>query len=121
MKIKFNIYYNLFNILYTSYTHLIENYYGLEADKFIYFLDILYMCFSVESSLKTTSLSLFAIVYLLSSRIPHFQWIGVGLIGWCGMQFAELLLWLTEPRKGCTLWNKIITMTLTFSKQQKKM
>lgn len=28
------------------------------------------------------------------------------------MQFAELLLWLTEPRKGCTLWNKIITMTL---------
>jgi hypothetical protein len=48
----------------------------------------------------------------LSSRIPHFQWIGVGLIGWCGMQFAELLLWLTDPRKGCTLWNKIITMTL---------
>lgn len=70
------------------------------------------MCFSVESSFKTTSLSLFAIVYLLTSKIPHFQWIGIGLIGWCGMQFAELLLWLTEPRKGCTLWNKIITMTL---------
>jgi hypothetical protein len=70
------------------------------------------MCYSVESSLKTTCLSLFAIVYLLSSQIPHFQWIGVGLFGWCGMQFAELLLWLTDPRKGCTLWNKIITMTL---------
>jgi len=70
------------------------------------------MCFSVESSLKTTSVSLLAIVYLLTSGIPHFQWIGIGLIGWCGMQFAELLLWLTEPRKGCTLWNKIITMTL---------
>jgi hypothetical protein len=70
------------------------------------------MCYSVESSLKTTCLSLFAIVYLLSSQIPHFKWIGVGLIGWCGMQFAELLLWLTNPRKECTLWNKIITMTL---------
>ena len=72
----------------------------------------IFMCFSVESSLKTTSISLLAIVYLLTSKIPHFQWIGIGLIGWCGMQFAELLLWLTEPRKGCTLWNKIITMTL---------
>jgi len=70
------------------------------------------MCYSVESSLKTTSLSLFAIIYLLSSGIPHFQWIGVTLIGWCGMQFAELLLWLTNPRKGCTFWNKVITMTL---------
>ena len=70
------------------------------------------MCFSVESSLKTTGLSLFAIVYLLTSKIPHFQMIGIGLIGWCGMQFAELLLWLTNPRKECTLWNKIITMTL---------
>jgi hypothetical protein len=28
------------------------------------------------------------------------------------MQFDELLLWLTNPRKGCTLWNKIITLTL---------
>lgn len=70
------------------------------------------MCYSVESSLKTTSLSLFAIIYLLRSNIPHFQWIAIGLIGWCGMQFAELLLWLTDPRKGCTLWNKIITLIL---------
>jgi len=28
------------------------------------------------------------------------------------MQFAELLLWFTNPRKGCTTANKIITMTL---------
>jgi hypothetical protein len=70
------------------------------------------MCYSVESSFKTTLLSLFAILYLLSSGVPHFQWIAVMLIGWCGMQFDELLLWLTNPRKGCTLWNKIITLTL---------
>ena len=70
------------------------------------------MCYSVESSIKTTALSLFAIVYLLSSGIPHFQWIGIMLIGWCGMQFDEMLLWITEPHKGCTYWNKVITMTL---------
>jgi len=28
------------------------------------------------------------------------------------MQFAELLLWLTNPRKSCTTANKIITFTL---------
>lgn len=28
------------------------------------------------------------------------------------MQFDELLLWLTNPRKVCTIWNKIITLTL---------
>ena len=70
------------------------------------------MCYSVESSLKTTSISLFAIIYLLTSNIPYFQWIGITLIGWCGMQFAELLLWLTNPRKGCTMWNKILTMSI---------
>jgi hypothetical protein len=70
------------------------------------------MCYSVESSLKTTTLSFLAIVYLLSSKIPHFQWLGITLIGWCGMQFDELLLWLTDPRKGCTKMNEIITMTL---------
>jgi len=70
------------------------------------------MCYSVESSFKTTSFSLFAILYLLSSGVPHFQWIAVMLIGWCGMQFDELLLWSTNPRKGCTLWNKVITLTL---------
>jgi len=70
------------------------------------------MCYSVESSLKTTLLSLSAIVYLLSSGVPHFQWIAIMLIGWCGMQFDELLLWATNPRKGCTIWNTIITVTL---------
>lgn len=70
------------------------------------------MCYSVKSSLKTTFISAFAIIYLLSSGIHHFQWIGITLIGWCGMQFAELLLWMTKPRTSCTLWNKIITLTL---------
>ena len=67
------------------------------------------MCYSVESSLKTTLVSLSAIVYLLTSNIPHYQWLGVTLIGWCAMQFDELLLWLTNPLKECTKWNKIIT------------
>ena len=70
------------------------------------------MCYSVESSLKTTTISFLSILYLMTSNIPHFQWLGVALIGWCGMQFDELLLWLTNPRKGCTKWNQIITMTL---------
>lgn len=70
------------------------------------------MCYSVESSLKTTTISFISIIYLITSNIPHFQWLGITLIGWCGMQFDELLLWLTNPRKGCTKWNKIITMTL---------
>jgi len=34
------------------------------------------------------------------------------LVGWCGMQFAELLLWLTNPRKSCTTANKILTYVL---------
>jgi len=70
------------------------------------------MCYSVESSAKTTFFSLVAIIYLLTSNIPHFQWIGITLIGWCGMQFDELLLWLTEPRKGCNNLNILITLTL---------
>jgi len=70
------------------------------------------MCYSVESSFKTTLLSLSAILYLLFSGVPHFQWMSTILIGWCGMQFAELLLWTTNPRKICTMWNKIITLTL---------
>ena len=70
------------------------------------------MCYSVESSLHTTLLSFAAIVYLMSSQIPHYQWLGVTLIGWCLMQFAELLLWLTKPQETCTDYNKLITLTL---------
>ena len=70
------------------------------------------MCYSVQSSIKTTTISFLSIVYLLTSNIPHFQWLGITLIGWCGMQFDELLLWLTNPRKGCTKLNQLITMTL---------
>jgi hypothetical protein len=70
------------------------------------------MCYSVESSAKTTLISLIAIIILLQSGVPHFQWLGVVLIGWCLMQFAEFLLWLTDPRKGCSSVNKLITATL---------
>ena len=70
------------------------------------------MCYSVESSAKTTLYSLIAIIVMLRSNVPHFMWIGAIMIGWCGMQFAELLLWLTNPRKSCTPMNKLITLTL---------
>lgn len=70
------------------------------------------MCYSVESSLKTTALSLFAILYLFQSSNPYFKWIAFGLIGWCGMQFAELLIWMTDPYNGCTKWNEIISLTM---------
>ena len=70
------------------------------------------MCYSVESSAKTSLYSLVAIILMLQSSVPHFKWIGLTLIGWCSMQFAELLLWLTNPRKSCTSMNKLITLTL---------
>jgi len=70
------------------------------------------MCYSAESSLRTSAISGVAIVYLLLSGIPHYQWVGVMLIGWCGMQFVEYLLWSTNPRKGCTDMNRLYTMTL---------
>ena len=78
----------------------------------IYYLLFTIMCYSVESSFRTSAISFISIVYLLTSNIPHFQWLGIALIGWCGMQFDELLLWMTDPRKECTKWNEIITMTL---------
>ena len=67
------------------------------------------MCYSVESSLRTSGVSLVAIIYLLSSGIPKFQYLGVVLIGWCAMQFVEGLIWMTDPRK-CTLINKLLTI-----------
>ena len=70
------------------------------------------MCYSASSSLRTSLFSALSIVYLLSSGIPHYQYLGVLLIGWCGMQFAEYLLWSTNPAKGCTPMNKLITLTL---------
>jgi len=77
---------------------------------------IIYMCYSVESSLRTSIVSFIAIVVLLSSGIPHFKWLAVTLIGWCTIQFVEFLLWLTEPSKdavdGCSEWNNLITTTL---------
>ena len=70
------------------------------------------MCYSVESSAKTTGFSLVAILLLLWSNIPHFKWIAMILIGWCSMQAGELILWLTNPRESCTTMNKAITLTL---------
>ena len=60
----------------------------------------------------TSTVSLVAIVYLLASGIPHFQWLGVTLIGWSSMQFSEFLLWSENPRKECTETNKLVTATL---------
>jgi hypothetical protein len=70
------------------------------------------MCYSVESSAKTALFSLIAIIVMFRSNVQHFKWIGLIMVGWCGMQFAELLLWLTNPRKSCTPMNKLITLTL---------
>jgi len=69
------------------------------------------MCYSVESSLKTTVISLATIIYLFASNNPYYKWIAVTLIGWCFMQFSEFLLWLNDPRK-CTEINTLITYTL---------
>jgi hypothetical protein len=69
------------------------------------------MCYSIKSSLMTSGFSFIAIIYLLTSGIPKFQYLGVVLIGWCIMQFAEALLWMTNPVK-CTLTNKLITLIL---------
>jgi len=54
------------------------------------------MCYSAESSLRTSLISFIAIIYLLSSNIPYYNWIGITLIGWCIMQFVEFLLWTTN-------------------------
>jgi len=70
------------------------------------------MCYSVESSAKTSLFSLVAIIVLFTSNVPHFKWIAIMLISWCSMQVGELLLWLTNPRKSCTSMNKLITLTL---------
>ena len=70
------------------------------------------MCYSVESSAKTSLYSFIAIVVLLHSNVPHFKWIAMIMVGWCGMQFTELLLWLTNPRKSCTMINTLITVTI---------
>jgi hypothetical protein len=70
------------------------------------------MCYSYEASIKTSLISFLAIIYLLSSGIQKFMHLGYILIGWCGMQFAEALLWKTEPYSGCTLANQMITLVI---------
>jgi hypothetical protein len=70
------------------------------------------MCYSVESSAKTSLLAFISIAILFTSNVPHFKWIAFMMTGWCLMQVAELFLWLTNPRKSCTTANKVITLTL---------
>lgn len=70
------------------------------------------MCYSVESSLRTSFMSFVTIAILISSGIKKFQYLGAVLIGWCAMQFAEALLWMENPRKGCTTTNKWLTLIL---------
>ena len=70
------------------------------------------MCYSLESSIRTSVLSLASCIYLYTSGIAKFKWLSVTLLGWSAMQFAEAILWYTEPDKKCTYLNKIITLTL---------
>ena len=70
------------------------------------------MCYSLESSIKTSVLSLASCIYLYTSGIAKFKWLSLTLFGWSAMQFAEALLWYTEPDKKCTKLNKIVTLTL---------
>lgn len=70
------------------------------------------MCYSIESSAKTSLLAFISIAILFASNVPHFKWIALTMMGWCLMQVAELFLWLTNPRKSCTTMNKVITLTL---------
>lgn len=69
------------------------------------------MCYSIESSLRTSGMSFLSIIYLLSSGIPKFQYLGVVLIGWCIMQLSEAFLWMTNPTK-CSTMNKWITIII---------
>lgn len=87
------------------------------------------MCYSAEFSLRTSLISLIAIISLLLSGNPNFKWLAIVLIGWCGMQFVEFLLWLTNPEKmseegpeegpeeghednKCSEWNNLISVSL---------
>ena len=73
------------------------------------------MCYSLQSSLETSAMASIAILYLYNSNIPKFKWIATALLGWCGMQFAEALLWATNPSRvpdKCSSFNKLITLTI---------
>ena len=73
------------------------------------------MCYSLKSSLETSAMAGAAIFFLYNSNIPKFKWIACALLGWCGMQFAEALLWATNPSadsEKCSPLNKLITLTI---------
>lgn len=73
------------------------------------------MCYSLKSSLETSAMAGASILYLYSSNIPKFKWIAMALLGWCAMQFAEAVLWATNPTTNpdqCSSLNRLITLTI---------
>jgi hypothetical protein len=57
------------------------------------------MCYSLESSIISTGVSLSAILLLFFFvPSPKDRWMALSLTGWCGMQFAELILWWDQVR-----------------------
>ena len=76
---------------------------------FIYF-NIVYMCYSLESSLFTSSISLISIFILYSSQIPKYQWLAFTLMGWSFMQLSEAAIWGSMKFSKCNIVNKFMTI-----------
>ena len=68
------------------------------------------MCYSLESSLFTSSISLFAIFILYSSHIPKYQWLAFILFGWSFMQLSEAIIWGSMKFSNCNIVNKFMTI-----------
>jgi hypothetical protein len=70
------------------------------------------MCYSLESSLFTSSLSFISIFILYSSQIPKYQWLAFTLIGWSLMQLSEAVIWGSMKFSKCNIINKFITILI---------
>jgi len=70
------------------------------------------MCFSLESSLFTSFISLSAIFILYSSNIPKYQWLAFTLIGWTLMQLSEAIIWGSMKFSDCHFVNKFVSVFL---------
>ena len=68
------------------------------------------MCYSLESSLFTSTLSFISIFILYSSQIPKYQWLAFTLIGWSFMQLSEAVIWGSMKFSKCNIVNKFITI-----------
>jgi len=53
-------------------------------------------------------MSLVAIIYLMSDPNPKYKMLAWTLVGWCGMQFAEALIWSQDAKN--TLLNRLVTL-----------